>query len=158
MVDHNTMFQLIPEAQEFDWIPELTPLTWLQHVGSFGQAIAFSDLFWPDFIEFDGCILRADQFDEANYREWLKSTQGDRGAVEAVINHTHLTDLFAHQNYQPTREQVIKVGYILKEMWQAKLDRDFPGRCYVSFYQHQGPNLDGFEITVIQAHHPGTGR
>ena len=153
MVDQDKIFQFIPEATSFDWISELTPLAWLQHVGTFGQAIAFTDLFWPDFIEHDGCILRADRFDEANYQEWLKSTKGDRGAVEAVINHTHLTDLFAHQDLQPTREQLVKLGCILKEMWQAKLNRDFPSRCYVSFYQHAA-SLDGFEITVLQAHHP----
>src|SRR5258708_4376057 len=126
MVNHEQMQSLIPETQNFDWISDLTPLAWLQHVGTFGQAIAFSELFWPDFIEHDGCILRVDRFEEANYQEWLKSTKGDRGAVEAVINHTHLIDLFPHQELQPTREQVVQLGNILKEMWQAKLNRDFP--------------------------------
>ena len=64
-----------------------------------------------------------------------------------------MVEQVAHQDLQPTREQLVKLGCILKEMWQAKLNRDFPGRCYVSFYQH-APSLDGFEITVLQAHHP----
>jgi hypothetical protein len=138
---------LIPETKEFDWIDDLTPLGWLQHAGSVGQAIAYVDLFWPDFIEHDGCILRADHFSEDTYRKWLKSTDGNRDAVEAVMNHTHLTDLFPYQKYESTHEQLIKLGYSLKGMWQTKLDRDFPGRCYVSLFQ-DGQTLDSIQITV----------
>jgi hypothetical protein len=44
------------------------------------------------------------------------------------------------------------LGRLLKEMWQAKVDRDFPGRgVVVSFPENAGDDLLGYEITVFRA-------
>lgn len=153
MMSQADLLKLIPESSQYDWIEDLTPSVWLQHVGTFGQAIAYADLFWPEFIEHDGCILRKDRFNEENYKEWMKSTGGDRAAVEAVINHIHLSNLFPHSDHNPTHAQLVQLGGMLKDFWTAKLERDYPKRCYVSFYQHT-PHAEGFEITVMQPHHP----
>lgn len=145
------MFRLIPEAREFEWLDDLTPVGWLANVGSLGQAIAYAELFWPTFVEHEGCILLSERFNRDNFQSWLETTHGDRKAVEAVINHTHILDLFVRHETEPTREQVVSLGRNLKEMWQAKVDRDFPGRnVMVIFPEDAGEDLLGYEITIFQ--------
>lgn len=119
---------------------------------SLGQAIAYAELFWPSFVEYDGCILFAGRFDQANFQSWMAATGGDKRAVEGVVNHTHILDLFVKHEIKPTREQVVWLGRLLREMWQAKVDRDFPGRgVVVSFPEDAGDDLLNYEITVFQA-------
>jgi hypothetical protein len=150
--DRERMFRLIPEARAFQWVEDLTPCGWLANVGSLGQAIAYGELFWPSFVEHDGCILFASRFNRDNFQSWVAATGGDRRAIEGVINHTHILDLFVQHASHPTREQVVWLGRLLKEMWQAKVDRDFPGRgVVVSFPENAGDDLLGYEITVFQA-------
>ena len=149
--DRERLFELVPEAREFEWIDNLTAIGWLYHTGSLGNAIAYAELFWPLFIEHDGCILLSRRFDPDNYREWMTYTRGDRRAVEGVINHTHILDLFMNREPKPTREQVVHLGRVLRETWQAKVDRDFPGRgVEVIFYEAVGEDLLGYEVTVVQ--------
>lgn len=146
------MFRLIPEARAFEWVDDLSPVDWLAYTGSLGQAIAYAELFWPSFVDHDGYILLAGRFDQANFQTWVAATGGDKRAVEGVINHTHILDLFVKHESEPTREQVVWLGRLLREMWQAKVDRDFPGRgVIVSFSEDAGDDLLGYEITVFQS-------
>jgi len=155
--DRERMFRLIPETRAFEWVDDLTPVGWLANVGSLGQAIAYADLFWPSFVEHDGCILLAGRFNQDSFQSWVVATGGDRRAIEGVINHTHILDLFLRHDAAPTREQVVWLGRLLREMWQAKVDRDFPGRgVVVSFPEDAGDDLLGYEIAVFQA--PSSGK
>lgn len=150
-MDRERMFRLIPEARAFEWVDDLTPVGWLANVGSLGQAIAYAELFWPEFVEYDGCILLARRLDPANFRQWIEATSGDRRAVEAVINHTHIVDLFVRYEVEPTREQVVHLGQVLREMWLAKLRAEFPGRAVVvSFPDEELLDLLDYEITMFQ--------
>ncbi|HEY1189510.1 MAG TPA: hypothetical protein VGE74_17830 [Gemmata sp.] len=149
--ERERLFRLIPEARAFEWVDDLTPVGWLAHVGSFGQAIAFAELFWPEFVEHEGCVLLARRFDPVSFRQWIEATGGDRRAVEAVLNHTHILDLFVHREPEPTREQVVHLGRVLRAMWGAKLRTEFPGRALVvSFSDEELPDLLDYEITVFQ--------
>jgi len=149
--DPERLFRLIPEAREFDWVGDLTPLVWLSFVGSVGQAIAHADLFWPAFVEHDGCVLKADRLDPANFSAWMTSTSGNRRAVEAVINHTHVSDLFGERGAEATREQVVHLGRVLRDVWAAKLARDFPGRRFeVSFPEDGCEAVQDYEVSFYQ--------
>jgi hypothetical protein len=150
--DRGRLSRLIPEARAFDWVSDLTPLGWLYHAGSVGQAIAYADLFWPRFVEHDRCVLLADRLDSATFQRWMASTNGDRRAVEAVLNHTHVADLFRPDGIEPTREQVVHLGRVLRDMWAAKLARDFPGRRFVVTFPEDGcPALVDYEVSFRQA-------
>ena len=150
--ERERMFRLIPEARAFEWVDDLSPVGWLANVGSLGHAIAYAELFWPSFVERDGCILLTGRFDQASLQRWMAAAGGDKRAVESVINHTHILDLFVKYEIEPTREQVVWLGRVLREMWQAKVDRAFPGRgVIVSFPEDAGDDLLGYKITVFQA-------
>jgi hypothetical protein len=124
--------------------------SWIACVGNFEHAIAYGELFWPDFAEHDGCVFFA-RFSEESYRGFLQQTGGNRQAVEAVMNHRHILDLFCRPDLKPTREQVIYLGRLLKDAWAAKLQRDFPGKRFVvSFPEEASEDLLDYEVTFFQ--------
>jgi len=84
--------------------------------------------------------------------------KGDKSAVEAMMNHRHICDLLPDPSAErkPTREQVLFVGRVLKEMWSCKLRRDFPAmRFTVSFPEDYNEDLVDYEISFF--HNPNAG-
>jgi hypothetical protein len=142
--------QLVPETQAWNDGRGIDLLSWIGCVGSIEHAIAYGELFWPEFVEFDGCIFFAG-FSEESYRGFMSQTGGDRRAVEAVMNHRHILDLFSGQGSEPTRPQVVYLGRLLREMWTAKLRTDFPDKQFiVSFSEDESECLLDYEITIYQ--------
>lgn len=128
---------------------------WLSSMGNFELAIAFCELFWPEFMELDGCVFRAGTQEEY-YRIWLKTLKGNKTSVEAMINHMHILDCFANPEKEPIKEQVIHLGRKLQEIWAAKLARDFPDKEFVvSFPEDDVQDLLDYEITFFQPREEG---
>jgi hypothetical protein len=59
--------KLIPELPHWNNGQGISVRNWLRCIGNYEYAIAYAELFWPDFVEHDGCILR-DPVDSSNYR------------------------------------------------------------------------------------------
>ena len=121
---------LIPETREWNEGRGIDLLSWVGCVGSFEHAIAYGELFWPEFVEFDGCIFFAG-FSEESYRGFMAQYGENKQAVEAVMSHRHILDFFSQKDPEPTRPQVGYLARLLKEMWSAKLRRDFPEKKMV---------------------------
>jgi hypothetical protein len=144
------MADLVPETQDWNGGNGIDLLSWVRCVGSIEHAIAYGELFWPDFAEHDGCVFFAG-FSEESYVGFMQQTGGNRKAVEAVMNHRHILDLFCRPELQPTLEQVVYFGRLLKEMWAAKLQRDFPDKRFVvSFPEDPSEDLLDYEVTFFQ--------
>src|SRR6266496_1283812 len=145
-----TFADLIPELKLWNHGQGIDIDAWIACIGNFEQAIGYSRLFWPDFVEHDGCVLAAG-FSEESYRGFMAQTGGNKRAVESVMNHRHIVDLFGDPKLRPTREQVVYLGRILKDLWSAKLRRDFPTRSItVSFREGEYEDLTDYEITFFQ--------
>ena len=143
---------LVPETREWNGGRGIDLLSWVGCVGSFEHAIAYGELFWPEFVEFDGCIFFAG-FSEENYRGFMAQTGANKQAVEAMMSHRHVLDLFSQEGPEPTRPQVVYLGRLLKEMWSAKLRRDFPGReVVVNFSEEDCLELLDYEVSFHQEH------
>ncbi len=112
---------LIPTTLPWNQGPRVDVWGWRYHTGDCGQAIAYGELFWPDFLVHDGCVLWAEGFDESNYRSFMDQTSGDRRAVEAVMNHVHIADLFESPRADPSIDQMLYLGRLLQEIWSVKL-------------------------------------
>jgi hypothetical protein len=141
---------LIPETQEWNDGRGIDLDDWIGCVGNYEHAIAYGELFWPDFAEHDGCVFFSG-FSEENYRGFMQQTSGNRQAVEAVMNHRHILDLLSNPELKPTQAQVVYLGRLLKEMWTAKLQRDFPCRQFVvSFSEESSEDLMDYEVTFFQ--------
>ena len=79
----------------------------------------------------------------------------NRAGVESVMNHRHLMDLFSHAAgtvvTEPSCEQLEYLGCVLRDAWETKLSRDFPGRQFtVSFDRGAPDDLLGYIVTFWQ--------
>jgi hypothetical protein len=143
---HPNYKQLIPELETYFRDHPVDLEAWLSSFGRFDHGIAYAALFWPDFIEVDGCILLGTTVPET-YKDWKAEYPDDPSRIEAVLNHRHVFDLFSGSE-QPSSELVRQLGRILKDMWSTKLRRDFPDREFVvSFPEEFDVDIDNPEIT-----------
>lgn len=145
------MADLVPETRDWNNGLGIDLESWIGCTGGFEQAIGYGELFWPEFLEMDGCVFFAGVA-ETNYRDWMQHTGGDKRAVETVLNHRHITDLFSGQGAQPSRHQVLYLGRLLREIWGVKLASDFPQRRFVvSFPENGSEDLLDHVVTFYQA-------
>ena len=142
---------LIPKLEEWNNGKGIDVDSWLAFIGRYEEAIAYARLFWPEFIEHDGCVFRALSFNEENYQSWLESTESNRVATQAVMNHIHIIDLFPNSS-PPTILQLNHLGQILFEIWKCKLAREFPG-LEIEVEYHEGSEEDpyAYELTFFTA-------
>ena len=132
-----------------------SPLDWVQGFGDADEAIAYASIFWPEFVTHDGCVFL--EFDDIRYAEWMNVTGGNRQRVEATMNHRHIMHLFGQQRPRPTRERLIQLGRLLKQMWECKLKREFPDRqLLVRFNEEDASELSDYEIRFHQVLPPAT--
>ncbi|HEX8247041.1 MAG TPA: hypothetical protein VF599_02560 [Pyrinomonadaceae bacterium] len=125
--------------------------SWIGCVGNFSLAVGYLSIFCPEFTEFEGYILRK-RFSEDSLRGFEKNCNGDKKAVEAVMNHLHIADIQHYGCADISKDKVIVLGSKLKEIYEARLIWRFPNKpCTVSFYQPEDDtDLEAYEITFWQ--------
>lgn len=147
--------KLIPELPKWNQGKGIEVSEWIYCMGRFDHAVAYADLFWPAFTIHDGCVMFA-SFDIDCYNTWMKHTSDDRRAVEAVMNHRHIVDLFSEEESVVGRELVMHLGRTIQDMWSCKLKRDFPDRqITVSFPSDYYEDLTDYEVTFFHDKHKG---
>lgn len=115
-------------------------------------AIAFSKLYFPDFIEKEGCIILGFRYDEEIFKEWYKHFNGDVSEVERICNRYELMDFF-EINRNPDEKldfynlQIDEFANILKRSWEINCQLLFPDRkIVVDVYDE----YDSTRITLYQ--------
>ena len=131
--------------------------TWVNCSGNFRLAVGYATIFWPEFVDFEGYILRKG-FSEKSLRGFEAQTKGDRRSVETVMNHLHIADIQHVGCPDLTRDKVLRLGTTLKEIYEVKLAWLFPSRpCRVSFYvPPDDSDLFEYELTFWQQAHEST--
>ena len=143
---------LIPELPTWNEGKGIDVDSWLACVGNYEHAIAYGRLFWPEFSVHEDCVLFAG-FNEKSFVGFMEQTRGNKKAVEGVMNHRHILDLFPNVKTEPSRALVVHLGRVLKDMWSCKLRRNFPSReITVSFPEDGIEDLLDYEITFFQDH------
>ena len=151
---HENAGKLIPELSLWNNGHGISLEGWISCIGRYDHAIGYATLFWPDFVLYDDCVFVGEP-NPKNYQEWMTQCDGDKTGVEAVINHRHILDIFPSSvfpdsDFKPTKEIVIHMGRLLKDMWQCKLQRDFPERrIKVEFAGDDPVDLLDYVITVF---------
>lgn len=141
---------LIPELPSWNNGNGIDVDGWLGCMGNFQLAIAFSRMFWPEFIEHDQCILFA-KSSKKTYGDLMAAYKNNRAAVEGVMNHQHILDLFYHAASTATAAQLIYIGRVLKDILAVKLAHDFPARTFeVHFDEGPFEDLINYQITFWQ--------
>lgn len=100
---------------------------WISFQATPGLMIGFASIFWPKFIEINKGVFLKDGYSEDCFNGWFNQTEGNIGAVQGVMNHRHIGDMF--QSEKRCNLSIIQVEYLgrlLVEMWGTKLRKDFP--------------------------------
>jgi hypothetical protein len=101
----------------------LTAALDLVEPGDHEAARDLAGLFWPRFIKVDGYVLVADHFEPDSFAEWREQRPDSRPAVENVINHVHLLDIFGPR---AQAEAVGQTGRQIAQAWREALDATLP--------------------------------
>ncbi len=108
--------------------------SWIGSEGRFSLAVGNASIFWPEFVMFEGYILRKG-FAESSLRGFETSKDANRRSVEWVMNHLHLTDIQFWGCEDASKDKFMLLGNTLKEIYQAKLLWQFPDNpCTVEFH------------------------
>jgi hypothetical protein len=131
---------------------------WIGCMGNFALATGYITLFWPEFVEHDGYILRAG-FSEESLHGFEAQAGSNRKSIEWVMNHIHIADIHYHDEAELTEDKVILLGNVLKEIYSVKLAHQFPqSPCIVEFYEAApGGDLTDYQISFWQARHEPVG-
>lgn len=127
---------------------------WVCCEGNFRLAVGYSTVFWPNFVEFENYIL-VEGYSEEAIREYASQPGNTPKIVEATNNHLHIADIQYVGCDDISKDKIIHLGNILKEIYQAKLSWLFPDKpCVVEFYQPEdSEDLIEYQITFWQKKH-----
>ena len=109
-------------------------------------------LFWghilfPELIEIHDCVLLKDRYSLENFQSWRKSTS-DLSAIEDVLNHTHVWDLFYKKNARMIDSDWYRIAEMIRVCWELNLQKQFPERKFELYLtntdQDYGPTVGFF--------------
>jgi hypothetical protein len=107
--------------------------TWVECLGTYSMAVGYTTIFWPEFVECEGYLL-IDGFSQDALRGFEQQRGSTRKSVESVMNHLHVADLHCGAT-DLSRDKVVHLGTVLKEIYETKLKDRFPNRpCTVEFF------------------------
>jgi hypothetical protein len=127
--------------------------TWTQCEGKFSLAVGYASIFWPAFILFEDYIL-PDGFSEDALRSFERSGRG-RKSVEWVMNHFHIDGIQARGCRDISKDKLLVLGNVLKEIYEAKLHWQFPDHpCTVELLiPDDSENLREYQLSFWQKCH-----
>jgi hypothetical protein len=100
-------------------------LDYLFGVASIEVAIAFTKLFWPDFVEYENGIFLSSAFNSQIYEQWKAKLGNDIAAIERVMNHQHIDDILPGGE-KVGIENLLYLGRAIAQMWESRLKLLYP--------------------------------
>jgi hypothetical protein len=150
--DHDLICHLKEVHREAD----TTNFNILDFVSAFGSpldALVYSKLFWPDFIEYEGMIFMASILESADDRarvlEALSKGLSKSETEESFNNFDIPSAVFASHRAQITVSGYATLAERLAEMWRARLAQLFPDRVFDVTVIH--PEDEQPNITICQS-------
>lgn len=144
---------LIPDLQLWNGGRGISASDWLFTEPRMDLPVAYSELFWPRFVEFGPYVLRHG-FDRKTLTEWEKAKTPKRG-IEGVMNTLDLLALLVPVGGDCStlaEKQAVYLGRVLSEIHKVKLARDFPGRQFVvEFWDGSEELNDDISMSFWQA-------
>ena len=121
---------LLPELRQWNKGRSVSPLNYVYAIARSSDALAYCALFWPQFVRFEGYVLRED-FSLETLRSWEAAGRYSRKSIEAAVNYLGLGDLFAcEEETDLVYQRIVKLGEVLSEAYRAKLALDFPDTAF----------------------------
>lgn len=115
-------------------------------------ALAFSKLFFPNFVEKKGCVVLDFLFDKKIFKDWFNEYKGNISGIEYMCNMYELKDYFhINDNYDDDDiywERIFALGHALQRAWQINLKLLFPDRKFkVALVDDR--KMDMYYITIF---------
>lgn len=149
--------KLIPELADWRKLngDQFSIEDWVVGEGDIKFAIGYSILFWPEFIEYDDCVILKSHFDSNNFESWKNAEYVINYAqIESVLNHIHILDLFGadEKKNEVNYEQILFLGNRLSEIYKAKLKLEYPEKKFIFDFNgnERLAALQEYEITFYQ--------
>ena len=140
--------------------PDTTNFDVLDFVAAFGsplEALMYSRLFWPEFVEIEGMVFLRETMEDEDDHERLadafKRYGDDRTQTEKAFNLVEVPALLfsSYEAYrQTTEEEALWLARRLAEMWRACLHQKFPGRNFVVEVLEEDTGLDTVGVIFYQ--------
>ncbi len=144
---------LIPELKDWNNGNGIDVEAWISCAGNFQLAIGYSTLFWPSFVPFEAYVLR-EGFTIDGLRAWERQCGSDRKAIESVMNHIHIANTHSSACTDISKERVVFLGRVLRDVYVAKLAWQFPDRSFtVHFNDSEVDDLSDYHLTFFQNDH-----
>jgi hypothetical protein len=127
--------------------------TWIGCEGNFFRAVGYASIFWPAFTLFEGYILPAGVSEEV--LRGFEQNGRSRISVERVMNHLHIADIQHGGCGDISKDKLVLLANVLKEIYEAKLLWQFPDRpCTVEFFIPDDPDdLTEYQLSFCQKCH-----
>jgi hypothetical protein len=149
---------LISHLKQFHAKADTTNFNVLDFVSAFGsplEALAYSYLFWPDFLEFEGMIFHQSVIEDEEDRSRIRaalSKFSSRKEVEQSFNQFLIPDgFFAAGLSTTTDEENIWLAERIAEVWRARLAKLYPSKKCVVEVQSAEETGEGPTLVVYQA-------
>ena len=150
--------ELIRHLKDIHSEADTTNFDILDFISAFGSpldALAYSKLFWPDFIEYEGMIFMASILESADDRARVSNALSKRlskSEIEESFNDFDIPSaVFASHRVQLKLSGYAALAERLAEMWRARLAQLFPNRAFDVTVTH--PDNEQPNITVCQRWH-----
>jgi len=149
LIDHLTKFHANSDTSNFNV---------LDFVSAFGgplEALAYSYLFWPDFVEFEGMIFHQASIEDDEDRSRIRAALSElssRKAVEQSFNQFVIPEGFFSAGISTTTDDENQfLAERIAEMWKARLAQLFPTKRCVVEVQSPDETEEGPTMVVYQA-------
>jgi hypothetical protein len=150
--------KLISHLKELHAKADTSNFEVLDFVSAFGNpldALAYSYLFWPDFVEFEGMIFHQSCIEDGEARYAIRaalSKVSSRKEVEQSFNQFLIPNAFFAAGLSTmTEEENMYLAERLVEIWKIRLAVLFPSKkCIVELEleekHHEGPTIIVYQV------------
>ena len=132
--DFRTRFELLYRSQYDGAEPtDFTPLDFVGALGSIGNALLYSKLFLPDFIEVDGSVFIKDFVDDLGGPDGvrrLRSKIGGGRVLERAINSFDINLNLPNRLNENSEGDDLLLAYQLAKMWGLRLRELYADRRF----------------------------
>ncbi|WP_329566429.1 hypothetical protein [Kitasatospora sp. NBC_01266] len=91
-----------------------------------GDWISISEVFTPDFILVEGCVIWDRCFEQQNFDLWWKTLSGDRTRIEATLNQLRLWQLIGYRGSAEDLLAARSIADSIAQCWRTRLGERFP--------------------------------
>ncbi|NUT69439.1 hypothetical protein HNP01_28640 [Pseudomonas corrugata] len=114
------------------------------------DCLLFCRFLFPDFFVSGGAVILSAKYDHDVFSVWLKKFDGDIHAVEKIMNHTHLYDVFAGCTDEVDDVVFEQLAEVIALSWRLVLKDKFPkGKFSVDVSnsdQDYGPTVTFYQL------------